>query len=230
MNGSNGFRITPRLIIGLAILAFGVLWMLDNMNILESEPILEYWPLVLVFIGLSKLSNPRANKGGPIVLMIAGAFLTFVNVTHYDVDIGDLIPLGIALIGAKLVWDALGRRRAPTAISDPNDVVHSFALMAGIHHQNNSQSFRGGDANAIMGGVELDLRNASIREGEAAVIDAFAMWGGVEITIPETWRVTPQVLPLLGGFDDKTANPKSGSGPELIVKGAAVMGAIVVKN
>jgi predicted membrane protein len=231
MNGSsNAFRITPRLIIGLTILALGVLWTLDNMDYIESEPFTQYWPAVLIVIGLARLTDPRANRPGSVLLMIFGGFLLFVNLTNVHWDFGDLIPLGIALLGAKLVWDAIGRRRAPSAIDDPSSTVHAFAMMAGVHYQNTSQSFRGGDANAIMGGVELDLRNASIKEGEPAVIDAFAMWGGVEITVPENWRITGQVLPLLGGFDDKTTTSKTGGGPELIVKGAAVMGAIVVKN
>jgi len=52
----------------------------------------------------------------------------------------------------------------------------------------------------------------------------------VEITVPENWKITAEVLPLLGGFDDKTSTVKSATGPELIVRGTAVMGAIVVKN
>ena len=231
MNGSsNALRITPRLIVGLTILALGILWTLDNMDYIESEPFVQFWPAVLIVIGLVRLIDPRASRPASVVLIVVGGFLLFANLTNVSWDFGDLIPLGIALLGAKLVWDAMGRRRAPAGREDPNAEVHAFAMMGGVHYQNTSQAFRGGDANAIMGGVELDLRNASIKEDESAVIDAFAMWGGVEITVPEHWRVVGQVLPLLGGFDDKTATSRTKTGPELIVKGAAVMGAIVVKN
>jgi hypothetical protein len=80
-----------------------------------------------------------------------------------------------------------------------------------------------------MGGVELDLRNAQIKEGEEAVLDTFALWGGVEITVPENWRVVGQVMPLMGGFENKT-RASGASGPVLIVKGTAVMGGVEVKN
>jgi len=228
MNGNEGFRITPRLIVGLAILAFGVLWMLDNLNYIDASDFTRYWPAVLVLIGLAKLTDSRASKGGPIALIVIGGVLLAARLTHFRFDLGDLIPLGIAILGAKLVIDASTRRRALKAPDDSNSVVHSFAMMAGIHHQNTSQSFRGGDANAIMGGVELDLRNAQIQDGEEAVLDAFAMWGGIEITVPENWRVVGQVMPILGGFEDKTRS--NASGPTLIIKGAAVMGAVEVKN
>lgn len=230
MNGSNeGFRVTPRLIIGLAIFAFGILWMLDNLNYIDASDFTRYWPIVLVFIGASKLSDRRSPKFGPVVLIVVGASLLLARLTHFRFDIGDLIPLGIAVLGVKLMLDAVGRKRAAAGIEDPNAVVHSFAMMAGVHHQNTSQSFRGGDVNAIMGGVELDLRGSQIRDGEEAVIDAFALWGGIEITVPEHWRVAGQVMPLLGGFENKTRSNGSG-GPLLVVRGTAVMGAVEVKN
>jgi predicted membrane protein len=229
MNGSSeGFRVTPRLIIGLAIFAFGVLWMLDNLAYLDASQYLRYWPIVLVFIGASKLTDRRTPKFGPVLLIVIGASLLLARVTHFRFDLGDLIPLGIAVLGVKLVLDAVGRKRVASGIEDPNAVVHAFAMMAGIHHQSTSQAFRGGDVNAIMGGVELDLRGAQMKDGEEAVIDAFALWGGVEITVPENWRVAGQVMPLLGGFENKARS--NAAGPLLIVRGTAVMGAVEVKN
>ena len=53
MNSSsdNAIRITPRLIVGFGILALGLLWTLDNLDILESEPITRWWPVLLIVIG-----------------------------------------------------------------------------------------------------------------------------------------------------------------------------------
>ena len=51
-----------------------------------------------------------------------------------------------------------------------------------------------------MGGCEIDLRHASI-DGEA-VIDIFALWGGVELRVPPDWTVVSRVTPILGGVDD----------------------------
>lgn len=226
---NNAMRITPRLIVGLGILSLGILWTLDNLDFLESERITEWWPLIIIVVGVVRLLDRFSSKSVSVVLIIVGVMLLLDSINLIDWDLGDFIPLGIALLGAKLIWDAVSRRQRPAAGSDPNANIHAFAIMAGIHRQSTSPAFRGGDANAIMGGVELDLRNAQIPPGEPAIIDAFAMWGGVEITVPDNWTVIGEVLPLLGGFDDKTIS-KSASNPTLIVRGAAVMGAVVVKN
>lgn len=230
MNSSNAVRITPRLIVGLGVLAIGLLWTLDNMNILESEAITRWWPVIVIAVGAARLLDPQVGKAPSVVLITIGTLLLLnkAGVLHFRVR--DLIPLAIATLGAKLVWDSV-RRRDPAAhvVGESASVIHTFALMAGVRRQVISDAFRGGDASAIMGGVELDLRNAKVAEGQEVVIDAFAWWGGVEIKVPAGWRITGDVLPLMGSFEDKTSS-QGATGPVLIVRGVAVMGAIEVKN
>ena len=231
MNDEATFRITPRLIIGFGILALGMLWTLDNLDVLQSEPITRWWAVLLVLIGATQIFNRRTSKVGPVVLMLVGALLLLDEARFIDFDLGDLIPLAIALLGAKLIWEAVTRRRDrdAQAISDADSVIHAFAMMAGVKRQSVSPQFRGGDANAIMGGVELDLRNAQIRAGDDVIIDAFAMWGAVEIKVPSHWRVVGNVLPIMGAFEDNT-HPSGDAGPTLTVRGTAIMGGIEVKN
>jgi predicted membrane protein len=228
MTEANPFRITPRLIIGFAILVLGTLWTLDNLNILESEPITRWWPIVLIVIGATTLMNRASNRVGPLILIVIGSLMLASNVGHFDLDIGDLIPLGIALFGAKLVWDALSRRSS-SGSEHGDSTVRAFAMMGGVHWHSTSPAFRGGDVNAIMGGVEVDLRDVQIKPGEEAVIDALALMGGIEIFVPADWRIVSHVLPLMGSFENKSG-PGNASGPTLIVRGTAVMGAIEVKN
>lgn len=232
LNPSTAIRIAPRLLVGLGILALGLLWTLDNMDLIESEQITEWWPILIVAIGLVRLLDPIKSKIASVLMIVIGTLLLLDSIDVSEIDLGDLIPLGIAAVGAKLIWDALRRRSygaSAEATSDPGSTMTAFALWAGVRRQSTSTQFRGGDATAIMGGVELDLRHAQIRDGEEAVIDAFAMWGGVEITVPENWRVVSKVMPLMGGFEDKTTTTST-TGPVLIVQGTAIMGAIEVKN
>ena len=79
-----------------------------------------------------------------------------------------------------------------------------------------------------MGGCEIDLRQASI-DGEA-VIDVFALWGGIEIRVPEDWTVVSRVMPILGGVEDKTRPPQTAAGKRLVVRGFVVMAGVEMKN
>jgi hypothetical protein len=81
-----------------------------------------------------------------------------------------------------------------------------------------------------MGGVEVDLRGARTT-GPQVVIDAFAMWGGIEIFVPRDWKVVSEVLPLMAGYEDHTAPPDGGAAKTtLVIRGLVVMGGIEIKN
>jgi hypothetical protein len=104
-----------------------------------------------------------------------------------------------------------------------------FAFMAGVRRQV-AGVFAGAEATAIMGGIELDLRHATM-ESDEAIIDTFALWAGIEIWVPAHWEVVSQGLPLMASFEDKTRVTTQGRNrPRLIVRGVAVMGSVEIKN
>ena len=97
-----------------------------------------------------------------------------------------------------------------------------------MNRGNNSRAFKGGDLTAVLGGCEIDLRHAAIEE--EAVIDVFAICGGIEIRVPESWTVIGRVTPILGGFEDKTRPPHEVSTQRLVIRGIVIMGGVEVKN
>jgi hypothetical protein len=106
--------------------------------------------------------------------------------------------------------------------------LSAFVIMGGVKRGSNAQDFQGGDAFALMGGVEIDLREASMREG-AVIFDLFVFMGGVEIRVPDDWAVDNRGLALLGGFEDKTRRPLEAK-KRLVLTGLAIMGGVEVKN
>jgi predicted membrane protein len=104
--------------------------------------------------------------------------------------------------------------------------------MGGVHRIVETADFRGANSTAVMGAVELDLRGAKIADSPA-VMDVFALWGGIELTVPPEWKVEIQVVPILGGVENKarSTTPSPGA-PEqvLIVRGTALMGGVEIKN
>jgi hypothetical protein len=104
-----------------------------------------------------------------------------------------------------------------------------FALMGGVTRQVIGVPFRGATMTAVMGGVELDLRQATLPED--AVIELFAFWGGIEIFVPRDWVVVNQGFALMGSIEDKTGNlPQRPGQPRLVLRGMALMGGVEIKN
>jgi hypothetical protein len=84
---------------------------------------------------------------------------------------------------------------------------------------------------AIMGGVELDFREARFGSGVVEVT-VFALMGGVEITVPPGVRVEVDGIAIMGGFDEQssTPGPVDPSAPVLRIGGFALMGGVEIRT
>ncbi|HEV2131893.1 MAG TPA: DUF1707 domain-containing protein [Longimicrobiaceae bacterium] len=84
---------------------------------------------------------------------------------------------------------------------------------------------------ALMGGVELDFREARFAPG-VTQIDAFAIMGGIEIRVPPGIRVECSGFGIMGAFEglDKEPDRRDSRIPTLRINGLALMGAIEVKE
>jgi hypothetical protein len=81
----------------------------------------------------------------------------------------------------------------------------------------------------IMGGVELDFREAYFAPGVTEV-RALAFWGGVDIIAPPSVRVEVSGIGLMGGFEHKATTPPNDhpDAPTLRITGVACMGGVGV--
>jgi hypothetical protein len=155
-------------------------------------------------------------------------WLLLESMAIVTVRLWDLWPMLLVLIGGSMVWRGMTGRRDDISTADSHSTVSAVAVLAGLNRGNNSKTFHGGDLTAVLGGCQVDLRQASI-EGEA-VIDVFAMWGGIEIRVPENWTVSARVTPILGGYEDKTRPVRDATAQRLVVRGFVIMGGVEVKN
>ncbi len=228
------YRLSAQIVFGFAIILIGVLFTLDNLDLIDAREYLRYWPGLLVLVGLIQLIQPKGAPGkvmGTILLTI-GSLMLLDRANLIDFEFWDLWPVFIILFGLSLVRGARTRRGAWGAgatHSDDESYVRGFAIMGGYARQNTSQEFRGGELTAVMGGCEIDLRRASMKEGEAT-IEIFAFWGGIEIKVPEDWDVAVHVMPIMGGVEDKTVPPRNGAKKILKLTGYTIMGGAEIKN
>lgn len=225
-----GVGVTPHLMVGLLIMLVGVVFTLDSLEILSAGSVLNYWPAGLILIGAAKIWHGRTGHGsslGGALFVIAGGWMLLRTLDVIDVSIISFWPLLLIVIGGLVVWQSIrGPRLRDGDASDA--VVNALAILGGVQRGSNSRQFRGGELTAFMGGCEIDLRNAEIH-GEA-VIDVFAMWGGIDIRVPENWRVVGRVTPVMGGFEDTTRVAGDARVHTLVIRGMVLMGGVTLKN
>lgn len=233
---------------GLLVMAVGVLFLLRNLDIVYFDSIWQFWPVILIVIGLSKLTSAAGQPAGVftgLLLMGLGAVFLLQSLHYLPGRIwqyvwpGMLIAVGLAMLARRLDWglpppDAAPQPtgEAPPPEGSPANRLHIEVVFGGDRRTLISDDFEGGKITAIFGGVEVDLRRAATKRTEV-VINADAVFGGVELVVPETWRTEVRGSGVFGGYLDKTHRPHQPpdpNAPRLIVKGGAVFGSVIVRN
>jgi len=228
-------RTPASLLGGVVIIAIGVLLLLDQFDVIRFRDVSRYWPLALVVIGLMKLASGRdaSTRIGGAILAGIGAALLAHKLGYLYLEWRLLGPVAIIGVGVWLLFRALHtRRQDEDPAARPAAVLNEWVVFGGGRLVSTAQDFRGGDVLAAFGGYELDLSKAALA-GETAIIEATALFGGVEIRVPEDWNVVSKGVAILGGFEDKTIHPRPQLGVrrnELVIKGLAMFGGVEVKN
>jgi cell wall-active antibiotic response 4TMS protein YvqF len=251
MTAETRFRLTPQVVIGLFIVGFGLILTGDNLGWLDGERVLDwFWAVGFFAVGLLVfLGQARSSRllGG--LLMLVGLGLVADHFTWFRFNPWDWWPLALVVFGLMLITRAMGGPRETGASGAPS-VFSAFAFWSGIRRRV-AGPFQRADLSAIMGGVELDLR-AAVPVGGEALLDVFAIWGGIEITVPPDWDVSNEAVAIMGGIDDKSGGPDRGrrvvaglaatappedrlspistGRPRLVLRGFAIMGGVEIKS
>ena len=219
-----------QLIIGLFIIGLGIIFTLDNLQIVDGRQFLRYWPVALMALGLVKIASGDGGWKGGAVLTFVGGVLLLNNLGIIRARLWDFWPLILIGGGALLAWR--GWQGVPDAPVSTNgsSVLTGVAVLSGFDRTIDSQTFHGGELTAIMGGGKIDLRGARMGDG-VAVLTIYALMGGVELRIPDSWMVENKVVYFMGGAEDRTRRSAGGSpAPRLILRGFVMMGGVEIRN
>jgi len=225
-------------IAGAVIVAVGLVLLLDNMGVMHADNLWRYWPVILIAVGVGRIlecQRPAALVWGGMLCTVGTLFL-LDNLRIISFSFNMIWPLAVIGFGISMLMRSADRVRmtgdsaGPGFATDPT--LSLWAIFGGGRRRVTSESFQGGEVFAIFGGFHIDLRGAQIPSGRA-VVEINAIFGGVELIVPESWRVGVRGTGIFGAFEDKTIPPRPDVGvtpPELIVTGSAIFGGATVRN
>lgn len=241
-----------RFYFGVILIMIGCVMILEKLNLIPESvsDLLISWQMLLVGIGIISLIG--GNRTGGTILIVIGVFFMIPELITVPHEIRRiywpliLVALGIALLlrhrdglhdtNTKTSF-SFNPKTGPTDSNTLNDNTHNtfddFVIFGGREIFINSQALIGGKATSIFGGMEYDLRKASMVPG-GAVIDCVSVFGGCGFKIPMDWNVRNEVTTLFGAFTDKrgdTFNERYyDPSKTIVIKGVSIFGGIEVKH
>jgi hypothetical protein len=142
-----------------------------------------------------------------------------------------LADLPGANVPAKRSADPVPAPRREFRVTDAAHVKERevvVAILGGSTRKGKWSPARKNYAVAIMGGAELDFREAVLGPGVTEV-QAVAVWGGIEILVPPGLNVESHGIGVMGGFDHVTdIAPGDPDAPTLKITGVACMGGVEI--
>lgn len=246
----------PGLWPGLLLVSVGIGLAAREFRLLPAHVrVLDFWPLVIVFIGISVLMRAGGVVSAIFALafMGTGAALLAGNLGFIASSVARLWPFLLVLLG---LWSLFRTRSGPdfrgpgprrpsrhgghwerthwrehehTQKTDEDRLDRQYTA-SGAELKIESQAWKGGELGVTAGGVDLDLRQAQLDpEGATLVVRVFM--GGIDIRVPDTWQVHFDVQPFLGGADNMARSTQgAGSAPRLCIVGNVTLGGVSVSN
>jgi hypothetical protein len=227
-----------RMVPAIVLIAVGAIFLLNNLHIVYAHELFRFWPAAVIAVGMVKLVDSSDNGGRAVggVVMGLGGFFLARNLGYIDIGLGDLWPLILIAFGLMMLFERVGSPfhfgiKVSSGNSSPR-MNKEAAVFSGGKRVISDQNFTGAKFDAVFGGFEVDLRKANI-EADSAVMDLNAVFGGIEVKIPESWNVVMKGAGVFGGYVDNTLHPDPRIYPnpkQLFVKGGAVFGGVEIKN
>ena len=226
-------RKGTKILWGLVLVAVGVILGLNAMGVTNIDLLFDgWWTLFIIVPCFLGLFSP-GDKTGDLIGLLVGVFLLLCaqGVLDYAMLWKLALPVIVVLIGLRLIFGGIRDPQQEKIIkelkSNGKDLKNGFAAFSGTDLNFNGEPFEGAELTAVFGGVKCDLRGAVMNSD--AVVKASAIFGGIDLIVPEGVAVKVRSRSFFGGVDNKHPQPTAQSLVTVYVDATCVFGGMDIR-
>lgn len=197
-------RDIKKIVIGAVILAAGVLFALNSLNVTDIDIFFPGWWTLFIIIpsGIGLITDK--DKTGSAIGLAVGVVLLLWQLDIVNLSlVWELIVVAILVaVGIKLIVGGTKKSNSGdgATVNISVDAPSGCAIFGGKEMNFDGQVFEGTELTAVFGGVKCDLSGAIIKND--CKIKATAIFGGVDIILPKGVNVSVSSTSIFGGTDD----------------------------
>ena len=192
---------------GIVLVAVGVILTLNAFGVANVDIFFDGWWTLFIIVPCVIGLFTDYDKSGHLIGICSGVFLLLCcqDGLNFDMFWKLLAPAIIVIIGVKMILGSIFDNRGEQVfkqIKENNTTVRSgAATFSGATFDYTGEIFEGAKLDAVFGGIKCDLRGAVIN-GDC-VINASAVFGGIDIYVPENLNVKVSSNSIFGGVSGK---------------------------
>lgn len=226
---------TSKIIGGIALLAFGIVWALELLDVINIS--LEgWWTLFIIVPCFVNIFSDRHKAGaiigcgiGILLLLAARGIIPWNDIWKYMLCLVAVV-WGVSLLffnNKKSCCHRHNSEQTAPVVLDGSKQHKIDVTFSKQEYSYDGQPFEGADVHVSFGFVSLDLRDADIRDG--AVISVDCSFGGIQVRLPKGVCVNNGIDTAFAGVDcDCCTQPVDGV-KTLHLKGHCNFGGIEIK-
>lgn len=224
---------TSKILWGLVLIMVGGIFSLNAFGLTDIKVFFDgWWTLFIIVPCFVGIFNER-EKTGNIIGLLIGVFLLLCcqDVLSFGILWKLVVPAIIIILGLKLILTAIHGDKAVKLIAESRKTGNNFkigcATFSGQDMNFSGEVFEGAELNAIFGGVKCDISQAIIEKDCA--ITASAIFGGIDIYIPDNVNVKITSNSIFGGVDEKKHRPYIEGAVTLYISATCIFGGVEIK-
>lgn len=207
------------------IVALGGILLAHNLGIINFDTWGLFWGVfwggLFLAAGITALFNRGALVWG-LVLCAVGVSIMLGAFGVVDINFWKIFwPLVLVVVGLGVLFKVSPAKSKESADKSNEKVAIFYGEDA-----RPKGDYDGGSLSVVFGGVNLDLRQAKVKDG--AVIEIFTFCGGIEINMPSDVIVQNEVRGIFGDSEDKTV-PDAKAKKTVILRGECILGGLEIK-
>ena len=216
---------------GIVLIAAGALFALNALNITNIDIFFDGWWTLFIIVPCAVGLFTEREKTGNIIGIAVGVFLLLCcqDILSFSMLWKLLVPAIIVIIGLKMVFTGLFGNKANEIIAkikqNGGETKVGCAVFSGCDIKYDNEIFEGAELTAVFGGVDCDLKNAIIEKDCA--IQVSAIFGGIDILVPDNVNVKVSSNCIFGGMSNKTGAHKDA--PTIYISGTCMFGGVEIK-
>ena len=179
---------------GLILIVVGVLFLGNNLNWWDIDIFFDGWWSLFIIIPSTYGLFDGTSRGGSLISLTVGVLLLLAaqDIINYGMIWKILVPIIIIVIGLSLIFNNGKKKKM-----DKNAKEY-IAVFSGVE-ENIKELVSDFKVISVFGSVELDLRKAKIDKD----IYIEAIFGGVDIKLPDNVKLQVSGIPIFGGVENK---------------------------
>ena len=221
---------------GIALLAFGIVWALELLDVINIS--LEgWWALFVIVPCFVNIFSDRHKAGaiigcgiGILLLLAARGIIPWNDIWKYMLCLAAVV-WGVSLLlfnNKRSCAHSCHNGEPSTPVVLDGGKQHKIDVTFGKQdYSYDGQPFEGADVHVSFGFAGLDLRDADIRDGAVITIDC--SFGGMEIRLPKGVCVNNGIDAAFAGIDCDCCTQPSDGCKTLHLKGHCNFGGIEIK-